>query len=392
MDLIAADRRIIWTVPQSLFEKTPRFEQLIEAAERTNPDQGPFRIHRTAAWQPLGWFVERSKSRHEEMLLWQRDTLLPLHAVPLGIETIHVLGTTELFDQALLFEPTLQVASPRIAGAMRLKLGDRYVSYPRQSFNLWNTRYFIIPARMRSDDLNRGFAAFLPDAELLYPNAKDFEGDGAAERRSRWLNFEDVQVLRNKAAFPRAWVVHSGRFLKPIVGISREARRPLLSRLNRSGAGMVSQGTAGEDDFRRTAWIETDHPAVIAPFVAGGEPGAAESIRVIQVDPMRVELNVELQAPGVVILSDVHYPGWNLTIDGQSSEILRVNRMMRGAAVPAGSHLLVYTYRAWPFQLGLMISVATLSLIALCGFWGLARTARPGTALRVRAERMGIAS
>ena len=55
----------------------------------------------------------------------------------------------------------------------------------------------------------------------------------------------------------------------------------------------------------------------------------------------------------MVVLADVYYPGWELTIDGQSAEILRVNRMMRGAAVAAGSHLLVYTYRPRSFRLGL---------------------------------------
>ncbi len=115
LDLIAADRRIIWTVPQSLFDTAPRLQGLIEAAERIEPAQGPFRIHRMAAWQPLGWFVEHSEARHEEMLGWQRDTLLPLHAVPLSIETTHVLGPSELFDQASLFEPSLLVANPRTA-------------------------------------------------------------------------------------------------------------------------------------------------------------------------------------------------------------------------------------------------------------------------------------
>ena len=156
---------------------------MIEAAERTEPAEGPFRIHRTAAWQPLGWFVEHSEGRHEEMLRWQRDTLLPLHAVPLSIATTHVLGPTELFDHALLFEPSLQVANPQSAGVLRLKAGDRYVSYPRQSFDLWNTRYFILPGRMLPTDFNRGYAMLLPNTEMLYPDPKAFDGPEAEERR-----------------------------------------------------------------------------------------------------------------------------------------------------------------------------------------------------------------
>jgi len=38
-------------------------------------------------------------------------------------------------------------------------------------------------------------------------------------------------------------------------------------------------------------------------------------------------------------------PGWTQTIDGRTGEILRVNRMMRGAAVGAGAHRIAYRIR-----------------------------------------------
>ncbi len=40
----------------------------------------------------------------------------------------------------------------------------------------------------------------------------------------------------------------------------------------------------------------------------------------------------------MVILADVYYPGWELTIDGKPAPIYPVNRLMRGAAVTAGTH------------------------------------------------------
>jgi hypothetical protein len=373
LDLTAADRRIIWTVPQSLFDKVPRFVEAIEAAERNEPSPGPFRIHRISHWQPLGWFMEGSEERHEEILRWQRDTLMPLHAVPLGIDTTCVLGPAQLFDQALLFEPSPHVADRTTAATLKMSPGQRYVSYPRQSFDLWNTRYFLLPARMMPTDLNRGFAAFLPNTELLYPDANALEDPAASERRARWLNFEDVQVLKNKTAFPRAWVVHRARFLRSMAGADLEALRPLLRRLTRANTRAGTQPGAGEDDFRQMAWIETDRPEALSSYLPGGLPQSAETVTVNRVQPERVELTANLQAPGVIVLADVNYPGWELTIDGQRTEILRVNRMMRGAAVAAGSHRLVYTYFPRSFRLGITISLATLTILALLGCWRLAR-------------------
>ena len=48
------------------------------------------------------------------------------------------------------------------------------------------------------------------------------------------------------------------------------------------------------------------------------------------------------------------------------------NRMMRGAAVEAGSHRLVYTYRPRSFRLGMMVSLAALAVVAL---WATSRYA-----------------
>jgi uncharacterized membrane protein YfhO len=68
-----------------------------------------------------------------------------------------------------------------------------------------------------------------------------------------------------------------------------------------------------------------------------------------------------------VVLADVYYPGWKLTIDGKPAPILRINRLMRGALVSAGRHTLVYTYEPISFTAGLAGSA--LGVIALLGLW-----------------------
>ena len=127
--------------------------------------------------------------------------------------------------------PGLRTADPQIARTAKLEPGERYMYYPRQSFDVWNTRYFIVPARLLATDTYRGFASFLPQTKILYPDPRSFEGPGADERREHWYFADDVSLLRNKAAFPRAWVVHRARFARPIVGMSKAARKPLFRRL-----------------------------------------------------------------------------------------------------------------------------------------------------------------
>jgi uncharacterized membrane protein YfhO len=91
-----------------------------------------------------------------------------------------------------------------------------------------------------------------------------------------------------------------------------------------------------------------------------------------------VELTATLDWPGLVILAETYYPGWHLTIDGQPAPIFRANRMMRGAAVPAGQHTLVYTYEPASFRIGAIISTAGLiALVALAGFRNRGRDSVP---------------
>ena len=84
-------------------------------------------------------------------------------------------------------------------------------------------------------------------------------------------------------------------------------------------------------------------------------------------NPQRVELDVTLESPGIVVLADVYYPGWELTIDDVPAPIYRINRLMRGAAAGTGHHHLVFRYAPRSFRLGLMVSAVGLgSLVLLC--------------------------
>jgi hypothetical protein len=285
-----------------------------------------------------------------------------LSAVPAGIHYTYTWTSTELFDYSLLFDPAPGVADARQAKLLNLKVGERLLAFPRASFDLWNARYFVIPGRLFPGDMQRDGSSFLADTERLYPTRDFFRDSRPTESRQVWLDREDVQLLRNNNAFPRAWIVHRARFMKPIVDMNPNTRRPLLNRITGRADGASTRPSSGDADPHELTWVETERPEALRPFVRGGKSRSIESVDFDQIEPCRVELTAHLGEPGLVVLADVFYPGWRLTVDGKATEILRVNRMMRGAAVDAGTHRLVYTYQPLSFRVGMVISLCALAV------------------------------
>ena len=361
-----------------MFEGTPRLAQLIADAERDNPSPGPFRIYRMALWQPEGFTKRASPERFAELTRWERNTLQPSYGLPLDFQYCLTQGVLELFDYLLFFRHQEMKLTPE--GRRFLDLADgatsRPVAYfPRRGFDLWNARYFVLPIRTDTwKSADRGYAAFLPETELIFPKAEivvSLPGES-------WRENEDWQLLRNKDAYPRAWLVHFVRVRTPVeeTNPSPEARGDKVE-LMKNLAYKQDPFSRDPDrqvyDLRSMAFVETDQPQGLAGYVSRTAVAPTESVAVTRYEPQRVELVASLRHPGLVILADTYYPGWKLTIDGQPSPIYRTNRLMRGAAVKAGRHTLVYTFDPDSFRIGGALSIVGLLALAALVPWASAR-------------------
>jgi hypothetical protein len=391
LDLGIASGRLIWTAPQSVFKEASRLAQLIADAERDKPSPGPFRIHRMALWQPEGFTKHPSPDRFAELIRWERNTLQPSHGLPMGFQYCLTQGVLELFDYLLFFRHQELKLSPE--GASFLETADadagRPVNYfPRRGFDLWNARYFILPIRTDNfKSADRGYAAFLPEVELIFPKGEIVVGPAGES----WREHEDWQLFRNKDAYPRAWLVHFVRVRTPVQETSSTPRSAgdkleLMKKLVYKEDPFWRDPDRQVYDLRSMAFIETDQSQGLAGYVSRTPVGPGESVTVTRYEPQRVELAATLQHPGFVILADAYYPGWKLTIDGRPAPIYRTNRLMRGAAVKAGRHTLVYTYDPDSFRVGAALSIAGLCALAALVPWARHGSSRAGMG-RPRAAR-----
>ena len=366
-DLGFSNARYVLTAPQALFETVPKVVQLIRAAERDHPTSGPYRVHRMPIWNPIAWHQESSVDRVRDFLVWERDTLQPKYGLPYDVQYTMTLGVAELYDYEFFFGAFYRTVDDATAREMKLPPGNKMVYHPRRSYDLWNTRYFVLPVHPAGwVDEHRGYASFLPETEAIYPRSDAFDGPKGQESRRQWVEREDFQVLRNKAAYPRAWIVHRARYVNRIDGLGRKERQGPMEEMVYQDDAFWKDPTRHVYDPTQIAWVEADDAADLAAFLRTNR-GPKDSATITTYEPQRVVLDVTLDDPGLVILADVYYPGWRLTIDGRPAPIYRTNRLMRGAAVTSGKHRLVYTYHPRSFRVGSWITMAGLVALSVLG-------------------------
>ena len=134
-------------------------------------------------------------------------------------------------------------------------------------------------------------------------------------------------------------------------------------------AFVVHHATVLPDDAAQArALVRLDPRADVILDAAPSPPPAGtglEAARVTALERKRVVVEADAATAGVLVLSDAWYPGWRVTVDGRPAPLLRADYALRGVALPAGHHVVEYTFRSRPAELGLALSaVGVLGLFA----------------------------
>jgi hypothetical protein len=207
------------------------------------------------------------------------------------------------------------------------------------------------------------------ETSQLKPNLAAFAGALGPAREQLWAETQDFRVLRNRAEYPRAWVVHDAREASPALDAESLRRRQTntMREILYAPDAIWNERSRPVYDPRKVAWVAQVDLTALRPYLSGSAPGASETVSVTYSSPEQAVLEVTLDSPGLVVLADIHYPGWELAIDAISAPIYRVNGAMRGAAVSAGRHRLVYSYRPRTFKIGWFVSIAGLAALVALG-------------------------
>jgi hypothetical protein len=102
---------------------------------------------------------------------------------------------------------------------------------------------------------------------------------------------------------------------------------------------------SNEEEITEIGEINTKTQATVNTEEFGDISSGSGNVTLTDQSPNELHYSVNMENAGLVVFSEIHYPkGWKATIDGAEQDILRVNYLLRGLEVPAGSHEVTFTF------------------------------------------------
>ncbi|MDO8670730.1 MAG: YfhO family protein [Dehalococcoidia bacterium] len=172
----------------------------------------------------------------------------------------------------------------------------------------------------------------------------------------------DIKIYENLDWLPRAYLVRQFEVAKGDAALDASLRN-------------------GRDKLVLEAVPPMSQQAM-SSMAAAPSPSTTDEVTIQSYQPELVKININLAAPGLLVLTDAYYPGWQATIDGKPSPILRANYMFRALPVPEGEHRVEFTYQPESLRTGLWTSGIALSICGIAiGAIGLTKSLRFGFGL-----------
>lgn len=125
----------------------------------------------------------------------------------------------------------------------------------------------------------------------------------------------------------------------------------------------------GTMDLRREAVADKKYAPVLEKFQTGFVPSpvdSASTIALVDYDSDFVTYAVDAKKEELAVFSEVYYPeGWQISIDGEPAEMIRVNYTLRALPVPEGTHTISFRFDPQSIKITDGIAYAALLIMLL---------------------------
>lgn len=204
------------------------------------------------------------------------------------------------------------------------------------------------------DALNRGFvtghqAAFYVGHEKLEPGVLDLLG---------------LSMIYNS---PRKWEDKYGtpayRGEGLVIADRSTALRAFLLDKYRTASESEAMTAMMLPAFEPRAEVLLDTP----PSYSNPSVGAFEAVRPTEYSPQRVAFRVRSDRPTLLVLNDLHFPGWRVTVNGEPKPVLKAYGFARAVELAPGESQVVFGFTPTGFPYTPWIAVLSFLLCLAYG-------------------------
>ena len=178
----------------------------------------------------------------------------------------------------------------------------------------------------------------------------------------------DMEQL-DPSAFPVLNMLNTRYFIFPLQG---GQTAPLYNPFALGNAWFVDEvqyvGNANEEieaihglDPMQTAVVDKKFEEVVKPMSVD----STATIELLAYEPNYLKYEVSAEKGGTVVFSEIYYPGWKSTIDGEEVAHGRANYILRAMNVPAGKHVVEFRFDPTSLHVTENIALIALGLLAL---------------------------
>ena len=181
----------------------------------------------------------------------------------------------------------------------------------------------------------------------------------------------DMSKVDGRSIYPILNMLNTKYFILPLQG---NQTAPVMNPYTYGNAWFVDKVTYvnnANEEIDKVGKIDLRHEAVAdkqfeTALKASNAQGNVSQVELVSYAPNKLKYNVSSEKGGVVVFSEIYYPGWTATIDGQKADLGRVNYILRALNVEKGKHTIELTFD--PQSVHTTETIATVSFAVLLIF------------------------
>ena len=197
------------------------------------------------------------------------------------------------------------------------------------------------------------------------------QGEIRAAQKAAIETQGDLKACNGDSLFP---VLNMLNMKYMIMGGKEDVKIPIENPWSYGNGWFVSQLQYVEDADAEIAELHKINPKQTAVVdrnfqeILGTDAQPADSASMVTLtgyEANQLTYDVQSAKGGVVVFSEIYYPGWTCTIDGEKADIARADYVLRAIRVPAGKHKVILTFKPQSERVTETIAYSALCLLAL---------------------------